>query len=583
MSCCLLVLAALIAIVGIVYPYQGNPLPDWPYNISINTLVAVFIAISKSAMLLVITQGLSHLKWNWFRKKRPLQDITRYDMASRGPWGSLRLLFHLRGRDFVATLGAIVTVLAIAMDPFAQQIIRYYSCSIPATDAPASIPRTNLYDETGWHLFAGASTVPLGMVGAINSGVFSTGATVPFNCPTGNCTFSGNYHSVGFCSTCSDATSNITVTNMTSHIQGDTEPVLITNYSLPSGSSLVYSEFSEGETFFMMTSPDGGSTIDMIGIQLQGAVDDAQCHATGNKSFGCSGIGAATCQIIPCVRTFNGNISDGNLTEHSIGSWTEWGSHSGGGYDENLAAVNVDCLSQSDRQSVEAAGYKLEPGTHWLAYNDTLNDMDGTWANETVSNATNSKELQGIVSDHCIYQMFVVTAASIDFFWDSYFNGTMTQEEDEPTGPAVVSTFFNMWNVSFDRIESIFSNVSDSMTTYIRQNGNHSQSEPVRGHAQRETTCVRVHWWWLAYPAFLAGLMLFFFVIMIFVTRKGHDQAYDWKSSPLALLYHGLDQDTLNQREHGMLGRVRDMQKNATDFQVRLTRTEKGWKLSEVG
>lgn len=118
--CCVLFVGALMAIVGAILPYQDRPLPHWPYSISINTLISILIAIAKTAMRFVITEGLSQLMWTWFRRKRPLEDMARFDMASRGPWGSLRLLPVLRGRDLLASAGAVVMIASIAIDPFAQ-------------------------------------------------------------------------------------------------------------------------------------------------------------------------------------------------------------------------------------------------------------------------------------------------------------------------------------------------------------------------------------------------------------------------------------------------------------------------------
>ena len=86
---CLVFLVALTAIVATLYPHQDQPLPQWPYSLSINTLVAVYVAILKGAILLVTAEGLSQMKWAWFRRKRPLEDLASYDMASRGPWVSL--------------------------------------------------------------------------------------------------------------------------------------------------------------------------------------------------------------------------------------------------------------------------------------------------------------------------------------------------------------------------------------------------------------------------------------------------------------------------------------------------------------
>jgi hypothetical protein len=42
---CLLMLGMLFAIVGVLYPHQGRPLPEWKYGISINALISVFSTV----------------------------------------------------------------------------------------------------------------------------------------------------------------------------------------------------------------------------------------------------------------------------------------------------------------------------------------------------------------------------------------------------------------------------------------------------------------------------------------------------------------------------------------------------------
>jgi hypothetical protein len=54
---CFLVIGASLAIVATVYPYRDRPLPQWPYNLSINSLISVYVVILKAAMLLILAQG----------------------------------------------------------------------------------------------------------------------------------------------------------------------------------------------------------------------------------------------------------------------------------------------------------------------------------------------------------------------------------------------------------------------------------------------------------------------------------------------------------------------------------------------
>ncbi|EXJ55040.1 uncharacterized protein A1O5_12779, partial [Cladophialophora psammophila CBS 110553] len=125
---CLVSVSMLLIIIAILYPRRGLPLPHWPYGISINAIIAVLVVVLKIAILLVTAKGLGHLKFTWLQHQRPLLDLETYDMASRGPWGSLSLLLVTRHRHVGASIGAALTLLALAVEPFTQQILRYHSC-----------------------------------------------------------------------------------------------------------------------------------------------------------------------------------------------------------------------------------------------------------------------------------------------------------------------------------------------------------------------------------------------------------------------------------------------------------------------
>ena len=91
-------LISLVAIVLILRLHEGRPLPDWPFSISINTLISIFATIMSATMLMPIAEGISQAKWHWFQQYHPLKDMEVYDQASRGPWGALKLLWDIRWR-----------------------------------------------------------------------------------------------------------------------------------------------------------------------------------------------------------------------------------------------------------------------------------------------------------------------------------------------------------------------------------------------------------------------------------------------------------------------------------------------------
>lgn len=127
----ILSIAAIAAIVGVLTRYHNQPLREWPYHITINTLISFLNSLAKGAMLLVAASTVSQLKWLWFHQSsaRSLYDIQIFDDASRGPLGALQLLMHTP-RMSLTSFSALVIVLSFGMDPFTQQILSYPQRSV---------------------------------------------------------------------------------------------------------------------------------------------------------------------------------------------------------------------------------------------------------------------------------------------------------------------------------------------------------------------------------------------------------------------------------------------------------------------
>lgn len=101
----LLAFGAVGAIVGIVARFDGQALPDWPYYITLNTVIALLATVAVAAMSTSLQNGLSQLKWIRFKEQRaPLTDMEVFDEASRGAWGSLKLLVTARGGYVLSNL-----------------------------------------------------------------------------------------------------------------------------------------------------------------------------------------------------------------------------------------------------------------------------------------------------------------------------------------------------------------------------------------------------------------------------------------------------------------------------------------------
>jgi hypothetical protein len=90
---------SVVAIVAILAAFNHRSLPQWPYQITLNTLISIFSQISSTALLGPLSECVSQLKWLWFtRRSQHLGDFQDFDSASRGPWSSLLLIWKTRAR-----------------------------------------------------------------------------------------------------------------------------------------------------------------------------------------------------------------------------------------------------------------------------------------------------------------------------------------------------------------------------------------------------------------------------------------------------------------------------------------------------
>lgn len=118
--------------IAAVLPYlHEKPVSKWGIPISPNTFISTFITITKTSMLLVVAEGISQLKWSYFEtQSHPIRELEDFDRASRGPWGFFTFLLRLKKRALLASIGAAIIIIALAMEPFGQQIISLETRSV---------------------------------------------------------------------------------------------------------------------------------------------------------------------------------------------------------------------------------------------------------------------------------------------------------------------------------------------------------------------------------------------------------------------------------------------------------------------
>jgi hypothetical protein len=120
-----LAFASFIALKLVLQQWDKRPQQQWSYNhLTLNGLVAILSTVTRASLLVPVAGAISQAKWTWFSAPRgqTLESFEVIDQSSRGAWGSLRLLWHTRCYHLMS-IGALITILALAFDTFSQQVI----------------------------------------------------------------------------------------------------------------------------------------------------------------------------------------------------------------------------------------------------------------------------------------------------------------------------------------------------------------------------------------------------------------------------------------------------------------------------
>ncbi|KAK3688258.1 hypothetical protein B0T22DRAFT_148882 [Podospora appendiculata] len=576
-----LVLAMLSAVVGTVRSNQDKPLPQWPYNLSINTLISIYFTILKAAMCFVLSGGLGQLKWAWFEQAaHPLDDLAKFDNASRGPWGSAVLLCRLRRRTFLPSIAAVVIILATILDPFGQQIIRFYSCSIRAYSQNATIPRmTQLDGGMGFHIGALLDSIGADMQNAINLGIYQAApSVVSFDCPTGNCTFTSRYGSTGWCSRCANITDQVEMVEVPAPNEYQLASV---NVTLPS-TNLTAILGSGGAMLSFGTRQGPMGTI----VQLLLGTDTTTTNHEPD-AWGAAGYGAAECSIFHCLRTYSTSVDNGQLhetIESEAYAWGEASTSSAGASNSPHSSstdtgifqtsIDVSCLNASEAADLRSHGYVFSSDTPWLAYNLS------TPATSTAGNSNSTGSGDIAIRPACLYQADAITARSIAYYLAQHFQGTVVAAPGAMVGPAHLQSIYRDGNVSFASVDATFTRLANAMTLYGRGQPA-AQAEPAIGEVYAADTCVRVQWAWVVFPAALVVGMLVFLAVAAGRVSRGRELGrQEYKTSVLPLMVHVVERKGDHRREGEGEG-IHGIEDLARRLVVRLERGEKGWRFRE--
>jgi hypothetical protein len=90
-------LCSFIVAIAVIASQNGKPLDTWRFAAPINAVLSTLGTISRSTLAYAISASIGQQKWNWFlARKDRLSTFTRFDEASRGPLGSIKLIWQVR-------------------------------------------------------------------------------------------------------------------------------------------------------------------------------------------------------------------------------------------------------------------------------------------------------------------------------------------------------------------------------------------------------------------------------------------------------------------------------------------------------
>ncbi|KAI0896183.1 hypothetical protein F4806DRAFT_502503 [Annulohypoxylon nitens] len=274
-----------------------------------------------------------------------------------------------------------------------------------------------------------------------------------------------------------------------------------------------------------------------------------------DTEWGNRGYGAAECSINPCIREYRSAVQGGRLSENftSLAASLAWNSSD---YEEDY--IDVSCLNTSEAQALKNSGFNFDTQTTpWLK-------LDG-W------NVTDVD-----IRDECFYQARGPQMSSLYRYLDNMFSGTLLYQQGIILGPALLQTTFQGGNVTYSTIDDMFDRISQALTVWGREQG-----ENVTGQVWRSDTCVDAEWQWVAYPVCLVFGTMVFLVWTIDHTRRKEGSRQDYKSSPLAFLFHrlggvGTEGPASNIKSNS------ELQKKAKAMRVVFQGTDNVWRFTEV-
>ncbi|KAM6481707.1 hypothetical protein HDV62DRAFT_397791 [Trichoderma sp. SZMC 28011] len=501
--CCIAVLICILV------RFQNRLLTEWSFFISINATVAVAITAARATLLAAISVCLSQEKWTRFTKRtHRLQDFAIIDIASRGPLGSLQMLYKTSWG--FASISAIVVILSLLTDTFVQQVVQLEPGIIYSyKEGSATFGYAHGYKSYKSYKYESlGKDINNDINSAVLNGLQPKSRIFAFNCHS-NCTWDNYYITLGFSSACTDATKETLETlkcndgPQTHSITG--QQGLPCRMSTPNDVKLELGARTISDSYMNINSSIlaiidylNGSPAFYAAVWTWKPGND---YSVDIKIPDLKNLLRNSSMIIECaLRVSLYNYSDISSISNSFTI----------GVIEQIPLGVITGLTTSNMLGDTHHPHQ-ETSLWWNHTNDVLPD---------------------------VYFSAIDLRYTSSFFRSSAFSGTLGDSTpgDHTFSPGA-TTFFG--NGTLEVVSSIFDSISLSLTDMIRQGSGMQIAQVTTSQA---VVYIRVRWEWLILPLVVHLLG----AIALFVTIVGTKRTSDvplWKGSTLAVLYHSVNKD----------------------------------------
>lgn len=511
-------------------------------------------------------------------------------------------MLHLGKKRMLASFGASLALITLAVDPFAQASVSVVTCQ-RVVAAPAKIPRANVYSANGGQVgqdyrieldspmqvaFTLGTTQPLA-----NS---SRSVEADVVCPTTNCTFPGTqgagaaFMTLDMCHTCVNVSASIVRGQESDGLYWSLPPPPNRLLNRPLG---LWGQPEFDSAINMTASPDA--------IEFQGTRSDSNVSLVSfqglvrrNTNMSCTAYlscdwmpFAFDCSLQPCVKTYAANVSNGVYAEVE--------------------------LSRQHLQYTARSGAKLSPGpgpllpsmaAFQLAVDKRI--VDDAWV--ACEGSTTRSALRPIevppgggswYERECVYSVRAGAAfAMAVYFADLVSNARVTQRSGTVYGgDAWMKMLWNGGNVNMTTVDRFAKGVADALGAQMRRAAEPADAEdsihpelPVakipndvwvfaNGLSYQSRPCIRVDWRWLSFLGILFLAELVFMMLLIIANRRSRWSG-DWKSSTLALLLHPWNRSQAPAEEAGE--NSLELSRAADGTQATLSQLEGKWRLISI-